>query len=68
MSNRAQGADDARNAYEAMADVIAGVDITMDQQHSIDNVKAFREEYKNAVEKRKSEYLSDSSNRLTNML
>lgn len=55
MSNRAQGADDARNAYEAMADVIAGVDITMDQQHSIDNVKAFREEYKNAIEKRKSE-------------
>ncbi|MCR5212511.1 MAG: hypothetical protein K6C41_08185 [Lachnospiraceae bacterium] len=42
MSNRAQGADDARNAYEAMADVIAGVDITMDQQHSIDSTKAFR--------------------------
>ena len=51
MNNRAQGAEDARKAYEAMADAVAGIDITMEQQHSIDNMKAFRKEYKNAVEK-----------------
>ena len=39
----------ARTAFEAMADKIAGHEIIEDQQEAIDEMDAFREEYKEAV-------------------
>ncbi len=39
----------AKTAFEAMADRIAGREITEDQQKAIDEMDAFREGYKEAV-------------------
>ena len=48
MSNRINE-ETARTAFEAMADKIAGREIIEDQQKAIDEMDAFREEYKEAV-------------------
>ena len=49
MSSRTQNAETVEDAFEAMVDKIAGIEITKDQQISIDKAKSLREEYRNTM-------------------
>ncbi len=50
MSNRTQNAETVKDAFEAMADKIAGIEITTEQQHAIDKAKSLREECRNTID------------------